>query len=171
MSGDPREKRWTTSNERLMRYMELVESIQNGVTLPWIWRYHRKWLRTMPVAKMKSAANRGVPYYKDRFGYIKDGDVYKIDNKCVGAICTVVILAWGNMSACRIAKATGLRDRTVEAILKNYKYYVGWHNAYTEDGRRIWPAIKEIALIHKDMTGEEVLEAKQDVIVCESLDK
>ena len=161
----------------LVEYIDEVERIQDGTLLPRRWRWYRRWLALMPMAMLKGRVNRVEAYYVERFGYVRKkdtdgyGDVYEVDQRCVGAICTVVILAWGGLGIHEISRATGLAENRVGIILKNYKYYVGWHNAYTEDGRRIWPVIREVALIHKDMTGEEVLEAKQDVIECEELDK
>lgn len=156
-------KRFRTHTE-YVNYIEQVLAIQDGIKLP-RWRRHRRWLWHMPIARLKSRVNRSETiYYAEKFGYVRNEDVYEIDNKCVGAICTVVILAWGGLSTGKIAKATRLPTWTVKTILKNYKYYVGWHNAYTEDGRRIWPAIREVVLIHKDMTGEDVPEARLDRI-------
>ena len=156
----------------LVEYIDEVERIQDGTLLPRRWRWYRRWLALMPMAMLKGRVNRvGSAYYVERFGYVRkkdaDGyaaDIYEVDQRCVGAICTVVILAWGGLGIHEISRATGLAENRVGIILKNYKYYVGWHNAYTEDGRRIWPVIREVALIHKDMTGEEVEEAKQITI-------
>lgn len=137
-------------------YKRDVENIQDGVTLPNDWMMLKWWLSRMPIKMLTRTAHI---YYVSKFGYIRNGDVYEVDRKCVGAICMVIILVHGGVPIATVGRTTGLGEGRVRSILGNYKYYVGWHNTYTMDGRRIWPAIREVELLHKD------------VIECQYLDK
>ena len=99
----------------LVEYIDEVERIQDGTLLPRGWRWYRRWLALMPMARLKGRVNRVEAYYVERFGYVRkkdaDGyaaDVYEVDQRCVGAICTVVILAWGGLGIHEISKATGM---------------------------------------------------------------
>ena len=152
--------------DALIRYVREVEAIQDGWTLPkWRWRFFHRWLYGMPILKLKARVNSSeANYYVEKFGYRRNGDVYEVDESCVGAICMVIILVHGGVPISAVARTTGIKEHRIMSILKNYKYYVGWHNAYTMDGRRIWPAIKEVELLHKDVISEDVIE-------CHELDK
>lgn len=151
--GKMRIKYW--DNYTLWRYVQEVEKIQDGEALPYAWWGFRGWLSHMPIARL----TRSETYYVRKFGYRRNGDVYEVDRRCVGAICMVIILVGSGIPISTVARTTGLTERRVRGILKNYKYYVGWHNTYTMDGRRIWPAIREVELLHRDLF-EDVIECQ-----------
>ena len=147
----------TMDTYTLWRYVQEVEKIQDGESLPWDWWYFRRWLARSPMSRLKGRVNsEGDMYYVDRYGYKRNGDIYEVDERCIGVICMVVILVSGGIPITVTARKAGVSEERVRGILKNYKYYVGWHNAYLPDGRRIWPAIKEVELLHRDVVSERL---------------